>query len=332
MKRMDSFRLPRRLVDVATRHGGSRRVWLDDLPAVVRALSQDWAIEVGAPYEPGGETAWVAPVRTAAGSELVLKVLWRHAEAIHEADALRVWDGDGAVRLHAVADYPDTTAMLIERCVPGTTLASLPEPEQDVVIAALLTRLWRAPTAEDRFRPLQVMCDEWADEFEALVARHPTPLEPALAHEGIALFRALSSSASRETLLCTDLHAGNVLAAAREPWLVIDPKPYVGDPTYDVLQHLLGCRERLHADPVDSRCGWPNWLASIANASCCGYSHAACRKAPSGPILPRWHGRSRRGNTRRDLFARGMSKSSRPLRPLGERPPPRWARPRRSTR
>jgi streptomycin 6-kinase len=41
-----------------------------------------------------------------------------------------------------------------------------------------------------------------------------------------------------------------VLAAQREPWLVIDPKPFVGDPAYDVLQHLLNCEERLSADPV----------------------------------------------------------------------------------
>jgi streptomycin 6-kinase len=63
------------------------------------------------------------------------------------------------------------------------------------------------------------------------------------------LFRALPGTAERYVLLCTDLHAANVLAAKREPWLVVDPKPYIGDPTYDALQHLLGCRERLHADP-----------------------------------------------------------------------------------
>jgi streptomycin 6-kinase len=45
------------------------------------------------------------------------------------------------------------------------------------------------------------------------------------------------------------LHAGNVLAAQREPWLMVDPKPYVGDPSYDVLQHLLNCEERLYDDP-----------------------------------------------------------------------------------
>ncbi len=53
----------------------------------------------------------------------------------------------------------------------------------------------------------------------------------------MTLFRTLPGSAEREVMLCTDLHAGNVLAAEREPWLVIDPKPYVGDPAYDILQH-----------------------------------------------------------------------------------------------
>jgi len=51
-------------------------------------------------------------------------------------------------------------------------------------------------------------------------------------------------------LLCTDLHPENVLAATREPWLVIDPRPYLGDPTYDPLQHMLNFPDRLAADPA----------------------------------------------------------------------------------
>ena len=61
--------------------------------------------------------------------------------------------------------------------------------------------------------------------------------------------RSLPRSTQRRVLRCTDLHADNVLAAARKPWLVVDPKPYVGDPTYDVVQHMLNCAERLRADP-----------------------------------------------------------------------------------
>jgi streptomycin 6-kinase len=49
--------------------------------------------------------------------------------------------------------------------------------------------------------------------------------------------------------LCTRLHVGNVLAAEREPWLVIDPKPYVGDPTYDVLQHVAELRSAAENRP-----------------------------------------------------------------------------------
>ena len=93
------------------------------------------------------------------------------------------------------------------------------------------------------------MCELWADEFEDQAGDRRGALDPGLAREGIALLRQLPANAERDVLLCTDLHAGNVLAAEREPWLVIDPKPYVGDPTYDAVQHMLNCDARLHVDP-----------------------------------------------------------------------------------
>jgi len=55
-------------------------------------------------------------------------------------------------------------------------------------------------------------------------------------------------------------HADNILAAQREPWLVIDPKPYVGDPAYKLLQHMLNCHDRLAAD----RAGLANRMADLA--------------------------------------------------------------------
>jgi streptomycin 6-kinase len=39
----------------------------------------------------------------------------------------------------------------------------------------------------------------------------------------------------------------------------VDPKPYVGDPTYDVLQHMLNCPARLQRDPV----GFARRMASL---------------------------------------------------------------------
>jgi streptomycin 6-kinase len=52
-------------------------------------------------------------------------------------------------------------------------------------------------------------------------------------------------------LLATDLHAGNIIQAQREPWLVIDPRPYVGDPAYDATQHLLN-RAIARSNPLDT--------------------------------------------------------------------------------
>jgi len=246
--RVVELSMPRNLLDAVEREG--RHPWLATLPTIVEQVAEHWSLRVGDPFQPGGQTAWVAPVRGAQGADLVLKVAWRHSEAEHETGGLREWDGDGAVRLVAVKDCDDrTTALLLERCVPGTTLAGRPEAEQDTVIAGLLHRLWREPAAGHRFRPLQLMCDRWADEFELEVAGGHRSVDPGLAREGTALFRALPTAAERRVLLCTDLPAENGLAAEREPWLVIDPKPYVGDPTYDGLQHLLNCEERLRADP-----------------------------------------------------------------------------------
>lgn len=240
--------VPSNLAAAAREEG--RTAWLDRLPALIAGTARRWSVEVDAPLEPGGQTAWVAPARDAAGRELVVKIAWPHWEAVHEADGLAAWQGGGTVILHAVEALSDAAVLLLERCLPGTGLSARPEPEQDQVIAGLLPRLWIPPPAGRHFRPLAEMCAQWADSFEAKLTAGRVLIDRGLARDGIALFRQLPGTAARNVLLCTDLHAENVLAAEREPWLVIDPKPHVGDPTYDVLQHMLNCPGRLHADPL----------------------------------------------------------------------------------
>lgn len=244
---MEPFPIPPNLREAAQEDGW--QWWLDTLSRTVADLTERWALQVGAPFEPGGSCAWVAPVTDAAGAELVLKLGLPHPEADHEADGLREWAGDGTVQLHAFEELETTTALLLERCTPGTPLRTRPPAEQDEVIVGLLRRLWRVPAPGHRFRPLQSMCDMWAREFEEDVAPGRGGVDPGLAREGMALFRSLPATANRHVLLATDLHAANVLAAKRKPWLAIDPKPYVGDPAYDVLQHMFNCDDRLLTDP-----------------------------------------------------------------------------------
>jgi len=245
------FPIPRTLAEyVSQPENGEWRQWIARMPDLLGELTERWSLQLGAPYEPGGMCSWVAPALNADGDELVLKLGIRHFEAEHEIEGLRFWDGDGTARLHDAYTTDDTCVLLLERCVPGASLKQLfPEAEQDEVIARLLHRLWKEPPAGHPFRPLQSMCDQWGEGLAEQIERHPDKLDSGLAQAGLQAFRSYAGTADRHVLLCTDLHGDNVLAAQREPWLVIDPKPYVGDPAYDAVQHMLNGMDRLEADP-----------------------------------------------------------------------------------
>jgi len=222
-----------------------RAAWLDRLPDVLQDLVNRWSLTLNAPFDDDEVScSYVARVVRADGTPAVLKICMPHMEGEHEIRGLRFWDGDPTVRLLMADD--DLGAMLLERCEPGTVLRARPEYQQDVVISGLLRRLWRAPSAQHPFRPLSALAEYWSGETLAHIEEWP---DTGLVREGLGLFTELPRTASTEFVLATDLHAGNVLQAERQPWLVIDPKPFVGDPAYDATQHLFNCSARLRADP-----------------------------------------------------------------------------------
>jgi streptomycin 6-kinase len=250
---MGSLPTPRYLAEKASGDDDVRR-WVAQLPTTVADLASRWSLRVGYPFQPGGQCSWVAPATDPSGTALALKVGFRFpgGEERDEAAGLRAFGGKGSVLLRAAVTTDSSYGLLMERCMPGTPLGELlPGPAQDEVVAGLLRRLWARPPGAYPFRPLADMCHAWADEFERdyAAAGPDNRVGPGLARAGIELFRTLPGTASEHVLLCTDLHADNILAAQREPWLVIDPKPYLGDPAYDVLQHMLNCEDRLAADP-----------------------------------------------------------------------------------
>lgn len=229
---------------MACRRSAERRTWLEGLPHTIRTLQETWCLSVQEPFDNDeASSAWVARALRRDGTPAVLKVGMPHMEGAHELQGLRFWDGDPTVRL-LEADA-DLNAMLVESCEPGFALRRLREAEQDVVISELLRRLWRQPVAQHPFRPLNTMTRYWAEETQA--AR--TWPDAGLTRDGLRLFDELSRPSSDDVLLATDLHAGNVLRAEREPWLVIDPKPFVGDRAYDATQHLFNCKDRVLMDP-----------------------------------------------------------------------------------
>ena len=244
MRTRAAFFVPARL-RARCSNSAERLAWLATLPQVVGELQQRWSLTLEAPFDgPDVSCAWVARAKRADGTPAILKVGMPHMEGEHEIAGLRFWDGDPTVRL-LEADDP-LGAMLLECCEPGSALRSLPEPDQDSVIAGLLRRLWRAPPSPHPFRLLSVMTAFWAEHTLSDAERWP---DVGLVRAGLEVFQRLPQSMPRVVLLATDLHAGNVLRARREPWLVIDPKPFIGDPAYDATQHLFNTPARLHSAP-----------------------------------------------------------------------------------
>ncbi len=202
--------------------------WLDRLPVVFTEILDDWELVREGDELWHGFCSLVAPVRTADGEAAVLKVGFDgDDESQHEALALQHWHGDGVVRL--LRADPQRRAFLLER-LHRRDLTSVSEVEACEVVAGLYPRLHRP--AFPQLRTVTSYVERWLDALAGLPSEAPIPRR--MVEQTLALGRDLvADPASVERVVHGDLHYENVLAADREPWLVIDPKPMSGDPHYE---------------------------------------------------------------------------------------------------
>jgi streptomycin 6-kinase len=190
----------------------------------LQAAAERWSLTLGEPYVHGA-AGYTTRAELPDGTPAVLKLVHPHRESEHEADALDAWDGDAAVRL--LARDETGHVLLLERCEPGTPLSRLGADAGLEVLVELLPRLWR-PAGE----PFHTLTDEaewWAEYLPETWNGDGDLLDAAL-----EALHDLPHTQGEQVLLHQDLHADNVLAAQREPWLVIDPKPLVGEREFAV--------------------------------------------------------------------------------------------------
>lgn len=192
--------------------------WLAALPRLVRDCAEQWSLELEAPVET--PHSLVIPA-----GDVVLKLnAPSHVESDTEADALELWDGRGAVRL--IARDGARRALLVERCTPGTELWHA-GVDEIAVIAGLVPRLQVMVRDAHAFTLLADEADRWAEDVPRWFMEAGEPFERSLFDAALEVYGTVDRSAS--WLVNQDLHGGNVLRAEREPWLVIDPKPLVGE-------------------------------------------------------------------------------------------------------
>jgi len=225
------FAIPPAFTAYASR-GTDWAAWIDALPRLVGDIVEEWDLEYD--RQPAhGFGALVVPVRTIAGRPAMLKLTWPHDEAEHEHLALHAWRGDGTVAL--IRADPRRFALLLERLHAGEDLCSVRDIEACEIVAGFYPRLH--VRALPQLRTLSTYVERWTTALERLPTASTIPRR--LVEQAVSLGRAfVSDGACDGVMIHGDLHYFNVLAADREPWLVIDPKPMSGDPHYEVAPLL----------------------------------------------------------------------------------------------
>jgi streptomycin 6-kinase len=177
----------------------------------------EWGVELETPFA-FSNVSYVATTNDGR----VLKVAWGgDSQALHEPDALELWNGDGAVKLFRRSGR----ALLEERAVPGTDLSGLADDVATDIAVDVARKLWRPATAP--FRPVSPEVSHWLDEAE----RDGSELLPRARQ----LFGDVGGGAS--WVVHGDLHHHNILRSG-DQYVAIDPKPFLSDREYDVASFL----------------------------------------------------------------------------------------------
>lgn len=208
----------------------ARAAWVDALPGLVAGLLDDWQLTLdGPPVQ--GRASLVVPVLAEGSRRCVVKVAHPGLEAEHEALALKLWHGRGAVRL--VSADPHRSALLLER-LEATDLRDAWDLDACATVAGLYRQLHvPAPVQLPR---LSAVAAGWA---AALSTAKGLPVPPRLVQEAAALARDLAKDEATDGVTVhTDLHFGNVLRSPEGRWLAIAPKPLSGDPHSELAPML----------------------------------------------------------------------------------------------
>ena len=231
--------------------------WLDDLPAMVAGLEQEWGLELLSIYR-GATDALVADVSSQEFGSAVLKIRVPRAGATsHEITVLRLCAGDGCARL--LRHDEARGVLLVERLGSPLSDLGLPYPQRLEILRTAASRIWRpAPgsglptgrqraaelidyattTWESQGRP----CSEQAIDHAITCARH----------------RMAAHDDERAVVVHGDVHQWNALQAG-PGFKLVDPDGLQAEAEFD-----LGVLMR--EDPLELLAGDPYARARLLAA------------------------------------------------------------------
>jgi streptomycin 6-kinase len=193
--------------------GASGRAWIAALPGLAAGILDRWALPLEGPAG-HGMASLVLPVIRADGTPAALKLQPVSEENAGEPIGLRVWNGDGVVRL--LDHDPDTGTMLLERLDAARPLSSVADDTAAMqILAELLARLVAVPAPEG-LRHLADIAAAMLGQVPRAVPALRDPAEQRLVQTCASAVAELTGEPG-DRLLHWDLHYDNILAGQREP-------------------------------------------------------------------------------------------------------------------
>lgn len=218
--------------------GEKGSAWIEALPTIIKALSDQWALKNITPVE-NMSYNYVAKAIRSDGQSIVLKIGFDKQVIVDEKQALAYFDGNAAIRL---LDYDEKyNALLLDQAIPGTTLKSFYPAQDEFVIDCYVNTVKRllskSMNSPYRFRHVR-------DWLKAIDKVKSNLIPNSLLQRAIDLKNSLLSTMTKEIVLHGDLHHDNILQN-NDTWVVIDPKGIVGEPEFEIAAF-----DFIHADEM----------------------------------------------------------------------------------
>lgn len=209
--------------------------WISQLPLQIATYLEKWKLKPDGAF---GNLSFnfVLPVIQEDGQPAVLKFGVHPIGRAREIEALRFYDGNGAVRVLDAS--VNEGVVLLARAVPGQELKELwltgREDEANEIACNVIRALISssAPFNKKKFKSIS----EWGKGFDAILNAAPDEVKPHsnLLNQAREQFGTLVSTQVSEVILHADLHHSNILSSGNNSWCAIDPKGMLGDPAFEV--------------------------------------------------------------------------------------------------
>ncbi|HSH18274.1 MAG TPA: aminoglycoside phosphotransferase family protein [Candidatus Saccharimonadales bacterium] len=215
-----NMQIPTPFVDfLRTRFGADADAWLAGIPSLLTRKLAEWNLTLESDIPLHGAMGLVFFVKQY-DERLVMKISWRDQLTEQENHALKLWNGDGAVRLLA---YDTVNHVSLMERLTNVSLADIDITDASVEAGKLIRRL--DLKCEDGFQKLT----HRAMEIQMQLSERKNSAQSAFDLDLISKIIAKRIPLIGSHLCHGDLGYLNVLQAYNKEWKAIDPKPIIGD-------------------------------------------------------------------------------------------------------